>query len=248
MRAVTGFFTALQFLTVAPPLIRRQLAAEDLAASRAFFPLVGLLIGLLLAGIDAGLRLVLPLLAVDAILVVSLLVVTGALHMDGLMDACDGVFASGGPERRLAIMRDPHAGSFAVAGALSVLLLKLAALHGLPEGSRLAGLAVMPALSRWAMVIGIALFPYARHEGKGAPFQHRAPLLHLLLATIITAAIAGGFLGWRGLIVMAIVGGIAWLMGRYFLGRLGGLTGDTYGAINEATEVVAMLGVVAFVG
>src|SRR5205085_576009 len=106
------------------------------------------------------------------LLVVLLLVATGGLHADGLMDTCDAVFVHASAERRLEIMRDPRVGAFGVIGLLSVVLLKVASLEALPANlSRLGLLVLAPTLGRWAIVFLSTVFPYGRERGLGAPLK-----------------------------------------------------------------------------
>ena len=137
---VSGFWLALGFLTTLPARPVPYMPG-GLGRAAAWFPVVGLLIGVLLLLVQTAAALLLgP--AVAAVLVVVLwAVLTGGLHLDGLADCCDGLLVSAPRERRLEIMRDPRVGSFAVTGLVLVLLLKAAAVFSLPAGSSRAGLA-----------------------------------------------------------------------------------------------------------
>ena len=109
-------------------------------------------------GIDRGLSLILPSVVVNALLIVVLIILTGALHLDGFIDTCDGL-AGDSPQRRLEIMSDSQVGAFGIVGVCGLLLLKYVALLSLPDTLRLAGLLLMPALSRWTMAYAIFAFP-----------------------------------------------------------------------------------------
>nr|MBA2449218.1 adenosylcobinamide-GDP ribazoletransferase [Chloroflexota bacterium] len=116
---------ALQFLTIVPPIVRRAPRSASLGSAETFFPAVGLLLGLGLLATDVLLR---PLIARpvrDVVLVILLAVMTGALHLDGLIDTFDGVFGGRDPQTRLALMRDPRAGAFGVVAVVCLLLLKV---------------------------------------------------------------------------------------------------------------------------
>src|SRR5712691_10732648 len=144
---MSGFFTALQFLTRIP-VPRGEYRLED---SVVWLPVVGLLLGGILAGVDWAFSLIeIDQLVVSTVVVVLLLVLSGALHADGLMDTCDAVFGHASAERRLEIMRDPHVGAFGVVGLVCVVALKIAAVHALPTALRLQVLALAPTLGRWA--------------------------------------------------------------------------------------------------
>ena len=173
---------------------RRSPTPRQISASRACYPLVGLLLGLVLVGLEDGFSRIFPVYLTSAVLVVTLVVATGGLHLDGLMDTCDGLFGGHTRQQRLEIMRDSHVGAFAVAGALSIVLLKWAAILSLlsltePEGDlqwRGLGLLLFPVLSRWAMVLQLSAFPYARSEGLGLAFHQGARLAPASVATAVT--------------------------------------------------------------
>jgi adenosylcobinamide-GDP ribazoletransferase len=227
---------ALQFLTVMPPLVRRAPGPDDLGRSEAYFPLVGLLLGAALAGVDILLQPVVAPLVRDVILVAMLAALTGALHLDGVVDTFDGLFAGADHERRLAVMRDPRAGSFGVVAVVLLLALKLAALASLAPMLRSPALLLAPCLGRWAIVLVTRAFPYARPEGMGSAFRSSLGWAHVVAAGAIAVAGAGLAVGPGGLLVWLAASSGALLAGRWVAGRLGGLTGDTYGAICELVE------------
>jgi adenosylcobinamide-GDP ribazoletransferase len=232
---------ALQFLTIVPPLVRRAPRPADLGASDAFFPVVGLLLGQGLAGADWVLGgLVTPLVR-DILLVVLLAAATGALHLDGFVDTFDGLFVPGGSARRLEIMRDPRAGTFGVVAVVLLLGLKIAALGALLPELRTAGLILAPCLGRWAIVTATWRFPYARKEGLGRGFKDGIRPLHVTVAGASAALVAGWLAGPFGIALFAGASLGVLALGSVMSARLGGLTGDTYGALCELTEVMVWL-------
>lgn len=243
---LTPLAAAVQFLTLAPPLVRRPLTPLELGRSVGWFPLVGLLIGGLLAGLDRCLAWVFPPAVVAALVLAAWVVFTGALHLDGFLDSCDGLFGGHTPEARLRIMRDERAGAFAVIGGVLLLLLKYAALAGNPE--RLAALLIAPVVGRWGMTLAVVAFPYGRAEGLGRAMKDHAGRPQILLASIVAVAVVGGvtaIVGWRALMILPLAGVVTWVVGRFTLRRLPGLTGDIYGALCELLEVVVLLVFVA---
>ena len=245
-----AFRLAIAFLTVLPigPASSAGEPRSPFSASRAYFPLVGLLLGALIAGLDALLRLALPPMLTAALLVVALAVATRALHLEGFLDACDGLLGGQTPERRLEIMRDPHVGAFAVVGGICLALTKWASLAALPPPLRLPVLLLFPCVSRWGMTLVMGLFPYARDQGLGAAFDPGRGRWQLVAAGG-TALAAGALLaGGLGLALLAVATGVAWLLGLWVRRLLGGLTGDTYGAVNELVEVVVLVLAVALSG
>ena len=249
-----GFRAAVGFLTILPVSPRDQ---DGLAYARGYFPLVGLCLGLLLAGLDMILSGYLfrpegTFIAVapnhlleSALLVVILVVLTRGLHLDGFMDSCDALFGGYTRERRLEIMRDPHVGAFAVIGVVCLLVVKCAAVAGLHQPVRLHVLILFPCLSRWAMLLAMECYPYARTEGLGVAFRATSGRLQLFFGFL--CALFAGLLaaGLTGLILLLAASLVAWAVGAWARRRLGGLTGDVYGAVNEVVET-AVLVIAAF--
>ncbi|HZU05859.1 MAG TPA: adenosylcobinamide-GDP ribazoletransferase [Chloroflexota bacterium] len=236
-----GFLVALQFLTRLPVPAGLPVAGPALGQALAWFPAVGLVLGGFLIGADVLLSLVLPRPVVDVGLLVLLALLTGGLHLDGFMDTCDGLFSLRSPAERLAIFRDSRVGSFGVAGLASLLLVQWAALGALPAAFRPAMLLVALCLARWAMVYAIVAYPYGRAEGLGRGFKDHASGRALLAATLLAAGAAGLLLGPAGLAGLALAAGATWLFARYCLARLPGLTGDTYGALDELIETLLLV-------
>ncbi len=205
-----------------------------------YFPLVGLVLALLLCGLILLLSRLTTQLLIAALLVVALTLLTGGLHLDGLMDACDGLLGGRTRERRLEIMRDSRVGSFGVLGGICALLLKFAlfasfSIHQLPY----ALLVALPA-SRWAMVVALRLFPPARQTGLGAFFHQAVTTRRAIITTICTLLVVLLVRQLAGLLSMLVVCAVALLLGRSITRSIGGLTGDTYGAIAEITEITAL--------
>ena len=201
-----------------------------------------------MVGLERGCSEVFPDFLSAGVLLASLIVVNRGLHLDGLMDSCDGIFGGFTQERRLEIMRDPQVGAFGVAGATAILLLKYGALVSLLgfSGSDIQwSLLLFPMLSRWSMVVALGAFPYVRSQGLGSPFHQGGILRPTIIAGIIavTGAVLLGSIAGAGMLVGATI--IAWMMGKYMSIKLGGLTGDSYGAINEVIEMLALMAAVA---
>lgn len=211
----------------------------------AFYPLVGALIGAGLAGLAGllgriGLGQAAPLLPA-ALVLAAWAGLTGALHLDGWADCCDALFVPVSRERRLEIMKDPRLGSFGAAGLILLLLVKLAALDGAMRSSyALLALIAIPALARWAAVIAAKAYPSARPGGMGDFFRRGLGRRELVIATVLAALAAAGLL-WRGLILWAAAGLALLALVSLARARLGGLTGDVYGAIIELAEAAALV-------
>jgi adenosylcobinamide-GDP ribazoletransferase len=231
---------ALSFLTILP-LGNAQ--GRKPGWSFAWYPLVGLLIGAALA-LTAALS---PLHGgiTSFLVLLAWVVITGGLHLDGFGDACDGLLAAVEPARRLAIIKDPRAGSWAVVGLALLLLGKWTALAAVPP----ALLILPPVVGRWAMVIAAYSFPYARQTGLGAYFRDGLGRAQVITATAVALlAAAASAREVVPLWTAFIIGGVTvFVVGKWAAKRLGGgLTGDVYGALCELTELLCLLGLSAW--
>ncbi|MFH1086960.1 MAG: adenosylcobinamide-GDP ribazoletransferase [Chloroflexota bacterium] len=236
-----SFWAAWQFLTTLPSPCRRGHDLTGLGRAAGFFPVVGLVLGLVLFGLDRLLGLLLPAVLVNILLVIAIIVLTGALHLDGLIDTCDGLAVKSSAADRLMIMTDARVGGFGVVGGCCLILLKFVSLAALPSGLRSAALLLTPVLSRWGMVYAISAFPAARKEGIGWAVKQGVDRPGIALATLVALVVAMLLLGWWG----AALVGATWLVvlavSRYLCSLLGGLSGDSYGAVNELGEVAVLI-------
>jgi adenosylcobinamide-GDP ribazoletransferase len=241
-----SFLEAVRFLTFIP-LPPRDTSWEEVGRGTAYFPLVGALVGAILVLAGALLGKIWSRLLVSTVLVVLWVILTGGLHLDGLADTVDGLRGGRGPGDRLAIMKDSRMGTFGGVAVFCLLALKLAFVNEPGPAWSGRGLLLAPTLGRWAMVYGIWAFPSARPGGIGSIFKAHSGLRELVLATALALAVAFLLFHLWGL---AILGGL-WLavalLGWALTRALGGLTGDTYGALCEVSEVL-ILAMVAFVG
>lgn len=242
------FAAALSFLTIIPTP-HRKTSAEDIGRSVVYFPVVGLTIGLALAALNWLLGWLLPPLLVNGLLIVSLVVITGALHLDGFADTCDGIAGHRTTEERWRIMHDSRAGAFGVVGVVLLLLVKYIALSSVPANLMTATLVLMPVVSRWAIVYAIFAYPYVRPSGLGKVLKQETNGMRFAIATITTLGITLALALWASVPYFYLAGPAAmfgiWVMtvalASYLKSKLSGLTGDTYGAINEVTEVGLLL-------
>ncbi len=243
------FLSALKFLTIIPLLPRRRASPEEVGHSLGYFPVVGIIIGLILAGLNWLLTLFLPSAVVNGLLLVALVVITGGLHLDGLADTCDGLAGHKTVEERWQVMRDSRVGAFGVIGVFLLLLVKYVSLNSVPQNLMMATLVLMPVVSRWAMVYAVFAYPYARPTGLGKAFKQGASWQSFTIATVITLVIAIGlaraasiaYFYLAGLVVMLGIWVIVVAIATYLRQKFSGLTGDTYGAINEVAEVSVLI-------
>ena len=235
------FLAALNFLTIIPVPWRRDVSPEELGRSLGYFPLAGIVIGLILAGLNWTLGWILPSAVVNVLLIVSLAVISGALHLDGFADTCDGIAGHKTVEARWQVMHDSRVGGFGIVGVCLLLLVKYVSLNSVPEPLLMTTLIIMPVVSRWAMVYAIFAYSYARPSGLGKVFKQEASWLRFTMATLIALAVAIVLARLAGLIIMAGIWVMVVLMAAYLKRKFSGLTGDTYGAINEVSEVCVLI-------
>lgn len=233
------FCVALQFLTISPSILRRPFTARELGLSTGLFPLVGALIGAILFGSSWLLDLVVPDFVRIAVLITLWIILTGALHLDGFLDACDGLLGGYSPESRMEIMRDERIGSFAFTGGVCLFLLLFSTASSLPTLS--PAWLIAPVLGRWGMTLAIVFYPYARPRGLGLDFKANASWRQVLIGSLFTlpfVILIGGIAGAASIFAaLAVMIGMSW----FTLRRIPGLTGDIYGAINLLTEAATLL-------
>ncbi len=231
--------SALGFLSIFPS--GRSAAGEALSRAAEFFPFAGLCIGVFLFLLDRLFFLLgLPALLSAALLVCALAFVTGGMHLDGLADTADGFFSGKDKDGMLAVMRDPHTGSMGTIALAGAMIMKTAMLASLNGHSRPAALVLMCVLSRWSAVPAMALFPYARREGKAGVFiaslRRRALYSASLQALLFSLLLRGA----EGALFFAGVFCLTFIAGRFSLRKIGGITGDTLGANIETSELFVL--------
>ena len=239
LSSFNSFLAAVTFYTCFPVPAHLQL---DFARIARWVPLVGVLLGGGLGWLDLGLDwLQMPSLVRSSFLVAIWLWWTGGLHLDGAMDAADGL-AVQDPERRLTVMADSVTGAFGAMAAVVIVMLKVCALSEISH-DRIWVLMLVAGWSRWGQVLAIALYPYLKLQGKGAFHRQGFKLPQdILLGLAVMLAVTGGQIylqphDYLALLLRSAAGcGVAVLTGYYFQRRFGGQTGDTYGAIVEWSE------------
>ncbi len=243
-----GFFSALKFLTVFRLPWPKNETTEDVGRSTRWFPAAGLVIGLILAGLNWLFNLFLPPAVSNGLTVVAMVLITGAMHLDGLADTFDGLAGNKSPEDRWKVMHDSRSGAFGVVSLVLLLLVKFILLNAVPRGMIAPVLVLTAVFGRWAMAYAISAFPYAHKEGLGKAFKDAAGRPGLCIATLITLVLAVLLTWWAGLryyylagIAVLVLWLFVTLLAAYFRHKFAGLTGDTYGAINELAESGTLL-------
>ncbi|NUU35980.1 adenosylcobinamide-GDP ribazoletransferase [Pseudomonas sp. C2B4] len=236
------FWIALQFLSSLPIRLPGMPAPQELGRSLLFYPLVGLLFGGILCASNWLLLGTPPLLHAALLLTVWVLL-SGALHLDGLADSADAWLGGfGDRERTLTIMKDPRSGPIAVVTLVLVLLLKFAALLALIEQQHAVALIIVPLLGRSALLGLFLTTPYVRPGGLGQALADHLPRLagkQVLVASGVVCVVIAGFAGVVAVVLAVLLS--VWLR-QVMLRRLGGTTGDTAGALLELLEMAVLVG------
>ena len=245
------FFVALQFFTRLP--IPRWIGfdAAWLQHAARYFPLVGLLVAALVGAVYAAAVLCLPQVVAVLLSTAFGILLTGAFHEDGFADVCDGFGGGTTPARVLEIMTDSRVGAYGAIGISMLLALKCATLSYLPWHTVVAALLLAHPASRLAATALIVSLHYVRTESKAKPLAHQMSQWEFAIAAL-TSAIPIFCVGWIGGLswstilvgIGAIVLATLWL-GRMFVRRIGGYTGDCLGTVQQVAEVAFYLGVLA---
>ncbi|MBI3304045.1 MAG: adenosylcobinamide-GDP ribazoletransferase [Deltaproteobacteria bacterium] len=232
-----GFFTALQFLTIIRLQRNLPFTEEALGRAATFFPMVGLILGGLLWLCDKSFFFLPPSFR-NLLLVAILAALSRGLHLDGLADTVDGLLGSADRQRSLAIMKDSAVGTFGVLAVFLVLLLKLRSLDLLAGGYRGVALLVAPVLGRWSCVVMAYSSRPARTEGLGWVFVRGVHFREFGLASVLALAVTFTLVEVLGLVVFVPLAALTLLFTLYCHRRLGGVTGDTLGAMGEIAETL----------
>jgi cobalamin 5'-phosphate synthase/cobalamin synthase len=241
---------ATAFLTRVP--IPLTAGAADVGRAARWFPLIGGALGGASALIAWGMR---EVIALPPVLTATLIVglgawVTGAIHVDGLADSADGFGGGHTRDDVLRIMRDPVIGSFGAVTIVLVVTMKVAALATLLErDAALPFLVAAPAMSRWTIVALGTWLPYARAEGGlGQAVTRASNVRELVIATAVTAAIALAALRTEAILPWAMTCLSTLMLGRAARRRIGGITGDVFGASVELAEATVLVSAVVLTG
>ncbi|WP_227761769.1 adenosylcobinamide-GDP ribazoletransferase [Zhaonella formicivorans] len=235
------FLLALQFLTRVPVTIGQNVEERNLGRAMAYFPAIGLLLGIFLAAAHAIFSLVFASSAADLGTIILLTMVTGNMHLDGLMDTADGFFSGKPREAVLEIMKDSRVGAHGVTAGCLVLLSKLVLLGQIPQEFKGFALVLFPVLGRWAQVYAAAFYPYVRTGPGKTSFTKYVGKREIVLASAVTLGIIIFLLRFRGVFLAGAAFAGTVLFGSYVCKRIGGITGDTLGAMNEWVEVLSLI-------
>lgn len=236
-----SFLIALQFLTRIPVVLKNQPTEQEIGHSLAYYPLVGMLLGLILVGLGwllSGFSA--PWISASIVLAAWVLL-TGGLHLDGLSDSADAwIGGMGNQEKTLAIMKDPNCGPMGVIAIILVMLLKITTLHTLIQVGEWAVLLTSIILARTMLVLLFLTTHYVRNIGLGTCLAiHHSR--HRCIAIVITVLLCTLLLIQNGYVLMLITLTMFLFLRHIMLKRIGGTTGDTAGALIELSEVIVLL-------
>jgi adenosylcobinamide-GDP ribazoletransferase len=254
MQQLRLFFIAVQFFTRLP--IPRWVGFEQewLHHASRYFPLVGLVVGAIAAGVYAAAALLFPAPVAAVLSTAATIYATGAFHEDGFADACDGLGGGMTRERVLEIMKDSRVGAYGAIGIALMLAVKCTALAMLPPADAIGALLLAHPLSRLAATTLIWRMEYARAEGKAKPLAERMTTPEFAIAATTVAIAAAALLGAGLLDLSALLAALgaslaaAWWLARKFARRIGGYTGDCLGAVQQLAEAAIYLAVLATLG
>lgn len=232
-------------VTTLPFLEKVQKRRTSPSGLAVYLPTVGLIIGAILAALAWLLSaLHVNQILIGVVLTITWLIVTGGIHLDGLMDTADGIFSHQSRERMLEIMKDSRVGNFGVMSGFVVLILKCACLATIPVKLLPVVLLLQPIWSRWCEVLAIGGYPYLRREGLGKVWHDTTKSTDVLLALFVPFVISATLLmlGFTEVLVLSFATvGVGWASANYFNWKLDGHTGDTYGATVELSEALGLL-------
>jgi len=244
-----NFINALQFLTIITVSKKHELQEGDLAKSMAYFPVVGFLIGFVLVNADKLFTLVaLPHTITNVLLIALSVLITRALHVDGLADTFDGLMGGRSAGARLAIMKDSRLGTAGAVAIFFVLFIKYLCLNSLFNSEKVAALLVAPMLARWSQTIMVYKTHYGREDGMGKAFVGHLRASGMTAVSLIAAGLTA-FVVMReetqtAVLVLSLICGVVLftvLGRRYLINKLGGMTGDAIGAMSELNEALVLL-------
>lgn len=242
---MTPFFIALQFLTTFPVQLKEMPSKQQNGQSLLFYPLIGLMIGVILFAIATLLH-ALPVILSSSLILVVWIWLTGGLHLDGLADTADAwVGGFGDKERTLKIMKDPSCGPIGVLSLMILCLIKWSALYVLLEKQLYSALILFPILGRLAPLFLFLTTQYVREKGLGSSIAEFIPKTSAVIVFAV-CLVASAYFAWVGILTAIIFIGILIYLRYKFIQRIGGITGDTVGASIEICEAVSILSLVVF--
>jgi adenosylcobinamide-GDP ribazoletransferase len=241
MEYIKDFLLMLQFMTRIP--IKKNLPCEikNFRDGSAFFWLVGLFIGVLQYGVFIALELIIPKSAAIAITILFSIIITGGLHVDGLGDTCDGFFAFKGKDKVIEIMKDSRIGTFACIAIVFDILLKYILTSEAAAVNPAAALILPPVIGRASIAFMAFIGKNAKEKGSGNLFIKNVGMIQLIINLVMATAIPLYITGFSGLAVLPAALVVTALFNMLCNEKMGGITGDSFGANNELVELFTLI-------
>lgn len=243
MNKLRPFLIAIQFLTRIPVPMMDNISEDEIGRSTLFYPLVGLLIGIFLMAIAWSTNNTSSFLSA-ALILTGWVLITGALHLDGLADSADAwLGGNGDKERTLEIMKDPSSGPVAVTIVVLILLLKFTAIEAIVSTENYSLLLLAPFIARVYMPLLLLTTPYVRSIGLGSTMVEYLPSSAKIIASVSVSGLFALFFGFSGLTAIIISVITFLLLRKLMLDRIEGTTGDTAGAMLEVIEMTILISI-----
>ncbi|MGQ3683803.1 MAG: adenosylcobinamide-GDP ribazoletransferase [Candidatus Loosdrechtia sp.] len=267
IHTMNNFLWVLKFLTVIPIDKEDKIKPDETGPIVFWFPVAGLCIGVFLSAACVLFYFLFPALIVYALVIIIYIIITGALHLDGYADTCDGIWGGYNREKRLEIMRDSRIGSFGATGLICLLGLRYVSLLSIGKTCTIGNgvlfpivaqhtpslvpselvntciaLLIMPVVGRWGQIYAAGLSMYARNEsGTGGVIVKAATVKQVICASLFLLCFLFMFYHVSGLMIFAIISAFTLLWIWYMKKKINGMTGDTLGATNEILELLFLL-------
>lgn len=236
----------LQFLTKLPLPFKIDAKEEDFSKGIIYFPIVGLVIGALMAGLYIGLSAITNIMIASVLVIVFEIFITGGLHLDGLADSFDGLYSYRDKDRMLEIMKDSRVGTNGVLVLIVNIVLKMVLLISIDPEIVPTLLLLMPVVSRLMVVLLSAISKYARNNGMGGFFIGKTTKLQLVIT--ITLVLFMHLIYLEGLFLLGMIIILTLIYRYHVYSKIDGITGDVLGAVVEMSEVFYLMLYVLFLG
>lgn len=239
-----NFILMVQFLTRIPINVNLDVKEEDFRKGVIYFPLVGLIVGLINALTYVVIaRLLSSTLAVVAVTLMNILI-TGAFHLDGIADTCDGIFSARKKDRMLEIMKDSQIGTNGAVAIFFDLALRIVMLYTINEAHVVKAIIVSSIIARTITVVLMRYSVYARPDGGlGNLFIGKISRNNIIITLVIGSLLSVFIMGYQVLMILAVTVLFGMLYKNYITSKIDGMTGDTLGASNELCEILVLLSV-----
>jgi len=238
-----GFLIQIQFLTRIPLFIKINFDEECFAGGIIFAPIIGFLIGALLIPVYLITNIFNNMLITSVVIVFVELIITGGLHIDGLADTCDGFFSGRPKEKILEIMKDSRIGTNGAIGIIMVIIFKIIFLYSIDKNYFIQTLLIFPMLGRLNIIWSAGLSKYAREsKGMGSKITELTGLKQIIISSIICLLPGLIISQIKFVLIFLITISFAVLFTLYSKKKIGGVTGDIFGAVIEITEVIVLCG------